>query len=226
MDNVENLYYDGKLLARGMEMPMLCNGVDKPQYDCTTWANEFNYLMNGTYSSASSTLLVPGVGVRTYKGIGFLVNSDTCECIHVSKSDSLSSGNANDGDFQANDTEFNKVSELANYIKENESTDINEVNINASLDSVVGLFLNHCPNEAELLQMIYVVKESLENMTGIDYPIYLYDPSKGLLQKADLSLEDEKSIQESLETTQIMYWPDDWDEPVVEDMENIRSHTK
>ena len=76
MDDIKTLYNEGKLLVRAMDWPQLKNGINGFEYDCTTWANEFCMLMNEGLSSVSSTLIVPDIGVSTYKNIGFLINSD------------------------------------------------------------------------------------------------------------------------------------------------------
>jgi len=226
MENIESLYNSGKLLVRAMDSPQLSRGSYGLQYDCTTWANEFVMLMNGNLSSASSTLIVPNVGVSTYKNIGFLINSDLANCFHISKLDSGSSGNINNGDFFANKPDFSTISELANYIKNNDHTDMNEVNINASIDSVVGLFINECPMQDMLLQMIYVIKKCLESLTGIDYSIYLYNTREGILNRIELSLELEQQILDTLKTTQMFYFPDEYSEPVVENINNVKYHTR
>lgn len=225
MDVVKKLYNDGKLLVRAMDFPLLKRGLDDLEYDCTTWANEFCLLMNGTLSSASSTLIVPTVGVSIYKSIGFFVNSDLANCFHISKSDSSSYGNTNDGDFFANKSDFQSVWELANYIKTNNYTAMNEVNINTSIDSVEGLFFVECKKQDLLLQMIYVVRFCLKKITGIDYPIYSYDVKNGKLNYIELTDELEKQIVQNLKSKKVFYWPDDYEEPVVEDINNTHIHS-
>ena len=224
MEDAVSLYNQDKLLVRAMDWPQISRGSEGLQYDCTSWANEFDMMMNKTLSSASSTLIVPGVGVSTYKNIGFLINSDKADCFHIATSDSGSSGNLENGDFHANKADFATISELANYIKENNSTDLNEVNINTNIDSVVGLFINECPLQERLLQMIYVAKKCIESMSGIDYPVYLYNSSEGKLKQMQISHEKEEEIIASLRTTQLFYWPDTYTEPVTEDLNMIKSH--
>ena len=226
MEDTQILYNNGKLLVRAMDWPQLKNGINGLEYDCTIWANEFCMLMNGCLSSASSTLIVPDVGVSTYKNIGFLINSDLANCFHISKSDSGSSGDVKNGDFFANKADFKTITELANYIKSNNDTTMNEVNIQASIDSVVGLFINECLQQNKLLQMIYVVKKCLENITGIDYPIYSYNSKEGKINKIELTNELEEQIIQTLKTTQVFYWPDEYDEPIIDDIRNINKYTR
>lgn len=226
MDDAKILYNEGKLLVRAMDWPQLKNGINGLEYDCTTWANEFYLLMNGGISSASSTLIVPNIGVSTYKNIGFLINSDLANCFHISKSDSGSSGDINNGDFFANRSDFKTIMELANYIKVSNDTTMNEVNIISSIDSIVGLFIDQCPRQDELLQIIYVIKKCLFNITDIDYPIYLYNSTEGKLNKIELTNELEQQIIQKLKTTQVFYWPDEYDEPIIGDIEDIHKHTR
>lgn len=226
MEDTQILYNNGKLLVRAMDWPQLKNGINGLEYDCTIWANEFCMLMNGCLSSASSTLIVPDVGVSTYKNVGFLINSDLANCFHISKSDSGSNGDIKNGDFFANKANFQAITELANYIKANNDTTMNEVNIQASIDSVVGLFINECLQQNKLLQMIYVVKKCLENITGIDYPIYSYNSKEGKINKIELTNELEQQIIQTLKTTQIFYWPDEYDEPITDDIGNINKYTR
>ena len=226
MNDAKELYNEGKLLVRAMDWPQLRNGIYGLEYDCTIWANEFCMLMAGSLSSASSTLIVPNVGVSTYKNIGFLINSDLANCFHIAKSDSGSSGNINNGDFFANKPDFQTITELANYIKASKDSTMNEVNINTSIDSIVGLFINECLVQDKLLQIIYVAKKCLDNITGIDYPIYLYNSKEGKLNKIELTSEFEQYIIQSLKTTQVFYWPDEYDEPVINDIREIHKYTK
>lgn len=176
--------------------------------------------MNHSLSSASSTLIIPGVGVSTYKNIGFLINADLANCFHISKVDSVSSGDIQNGDFSANQSDFSTIQELAFYIRENNATRMNEVNIAASIDSVVGLFINQCPSQEYLLQMIFVVRACLMRLTGIEYPIYLYDNKNGGLDKIELTDELEMEIISNLKSRTIFYWPDEYEEPIFDEIKS------
>ena len=224
MDEVENIYNEGKLLVRAMDFPQLQRGTDEFEYNCNDWANEFCMLMDGKLTSASSTLIVPSVGVSVYKNIGFLIDSDNANCFHIAKSDSGSSGNISNGDFHASEPDFNSIIELANYIKTSGDITMNEVNINASIDSVVGLFFNECPNQELLLQMLYVAKECIKDITGIDYPIYSYDSINGKLNNIVLTDELVDQITKNLKTNKLFYWPDNYDEPVEKEISSSNSH--
>lgn len=226
MYDAKKIYNEGKLLVRAMDWPSLKKGINGLEYDCTTWANEFCILNDGGLSSASSTLIVPNVGVSTYKNIGFLINSDLANCFHISKTDSCSNGDINNGDFFASKADFQTIMELTNYIKDSNDTTMNEVNIQTTIDSVVGLFINECLQQNKLLQMIYVVKKCIENIIGIDYPIYSYNSKEGKINKIELTNELEQQIIQTLKTTQLFYWPDNYDEPVINDIVVLNRYTK
>lgn len=225
MDTVDNLYSEGKLLVRAMDAPQLINGSNGLQYDATSWANEFLMMMNGSLTSASSTLIIPDVGVATYKNIGFLINSDLVECHHIAKSDSGSSGNISTGNFHANEADFQTLPELANYIATSRDNTMNEVNINASINAVEGLFFIECPRQDLLLQNLYVAKACLKDLTGIDYPIYSYDAQNGKLNYVELTSELEAAIRENLRTTNLFYWPDEYEQPVEKEIGSSNSYT-
>lgn len=223
VDLVKQIYKEEKLLVRAMDWPRLQRSGDNLEYDCTTWANEFSLLANKTLSSASTTLIVPNVGVSTYKSIGFLINSDLVNCFHIAISDSGSSGNIENGDFFANNSDFDNIEGLANYIKDNNSTTMNEVNIVASLDSVIGLFVNKCGQYQYLLALILIIQKCLKHMLGIEYPIYLYDSKCGSIERVELTVEFQEEIASSLKTKKIFYWPDEYNEPVFESLDNSES---
>lgn len=213
MDEVERLYSENKLLVRAMDQPTLREKKQVKYYECQTWVDEFDSLMKEGLDSLSTTLIIPNIGVMNYKNIGFLVNSDLADCFRINKSDSGSSGSIIKGDFQSNKSDFNKLSELANYIILHNNTTMNEVNVNIKLEAVVGLFVNKCMTFDRLLKKLYVVKKMLENITGIDYPIYSYDSLYGKIELVDLSKEMEEEIIDSLDTKEVCYWLEDSDEP-------------
>lgn len=223
MDQVEQIYNEKKLLVRAMDWPLLQRNGNDLEYDCTTWANEFNLLSNGKFSSASTTLIVPNVGVSTYKNIGFLLNSDLANCFHIAISDSGSRGDIVKGDFFAKNSDFETIEELSNYIKNNNSTIMNEVNVVASLNSVVGLFFNKCENQQYLISQIFIIQKFLDNMLGIHYPIYLYDSKCGSIEKFELTEELEVEIISSLKTKNIFYWLNELSEPVFVSLDTIKS---
>lgn len=223
MDDVFQIYKDNKLLVRAMDNPGLQRIENDFAYDCTTWTDEFNFMKTGTLSSASTTLIIPNIGVATYKNIGFLINSDLANCFHIAKSDSCSNGDILRGDFQASKTDFTSIEALANYIIQNNSTIMNEVNIITTIDSVVGLFFNKCPKQNRLIAMIYVVQQALKQMIGIEYPIYEYDMSNGIIEKLEITPELSEEIKNNLRTKNIFYWLEESSEPVIDNLDNLNN---
>lgn len=187
MDYVLNLYNNNNLIARAMDLPNLRRANDNTVFDCSTWINEFELMERNMFTSVSSTLLVPNVPVKTYKNVGYLVDSNIAECFHFCKTDSGSSGNISNGDFAANQSDFNSLEELADFIVKNNHGEMNEINMNLPPEAVVGLFINRCPNERFLLKGLIPTISALKKRFGIDLPLYEYDQSQGLLTKIELT---------------------------------------
>lgn len=188
-DEVLETFESDNLIIRAMEAPNITRDSGKLYYDCSIWTTEFELMKQNKFSSVSSTLLVPNVGVSTYKNVGFLVDARMVDVFHISKTDSLSNGNMLDGDFNAGDKDFNTTSELATYIKENNATEMNELNINLDLNGVIGLVVTKCPIEVELIRKMLFVIKALEHVTGITYPLYEYEKANGKITKIELTEE-------------------------------------
>ena len=73
--------------------------------------------------------------------------------------------------------------------------------------------------------MIYIVQTCLKNITGIDYPIYSYDTNNGKLNYIELTNELEQQIIQSLKSTNLFYWPDEYEGPIVDEIKNTHTHT-
>ena len=198
MEDVEKLYKEDKLLVRAMDYPSVIGGKDNGRFECQPWVDEFYSLIHDGLDSLSTTLIIPGVGVRNHKNVGYLINSSLTDCTNIS--------------------------DLAEYIKENDATEANEVDINVKLDGVVGLYINKCEHVNWLLKKIFVIKKMLKVLTGIDYPIFLYNFIKGELERIDLSKDQEAEIIDSLEANQIYYWPEESKEPMYISIESSSIH--
>ncbi len=187
MCNINDVYNAGKLLIRAVDLPRAHMTNGKLSIDCSTWSNEFAWMANNNFSSVSSTLLIPGVPVETYKNVGFLVNGSKAICHHIAISDSASSGSVAEGTFMANKADFNTLTELANFIKNNNYSTMNEVNINLNLDAVIGFVFLKCPREDLLLKNMFIVKNCIKELTGIDYPIYEYNGFLGTISEVEIT---------------------------------------
>ena len=189
MCNVNSVYNNGNLLIRAEDLPRthIING--KLSVDCSTWANEFALMAYNNFNSVSSTLLIPGVPVQTYKNVGFLVDGSKANCHHIALTDSVSAGNISEGTFIANKANFNTLSELANFIKNNNHSVMNEVNMNLNLDAVIGLVFLKCPRQELLLKNMLLVQACIKDLTGTIYPIYEYDSAIGKISEVTITYE-------------------------------------
>ena len=212
-DNVLDLYNERKLIIRAVDLPNLHISEGKIKYDCSIWANEFAMMMNNEFESVSSTLLIPNVGVHTYKNVGFLVDSDLARIQHIAKSDSGSSGSFSNGDFFANNADFNSIEQLANHIAQNKDTTMNEVNMAIPFDSVIGLAMVKCDNSLGNLKRMIIVQKCIYQLTGINFDIYEYDMKIGKIGKIDLTDElIEKMCESQNDVNEFDYWTDYSDE--------------
>ena len=226
MNYIEDKYNEGKLIIRAVDLPQLHRINDEVKYDCSIWANEFAMIMNDEFESVSSTLLIPNVGVKTYKNVGFLVDSDFAEIQHIALSDSGSSGSFRNGDFMANCSDFETLDRLANYIKVNNYTTMNEVNISIPINSVVGLVVIKCGNELKHLKAMMAVRECLHELTGIQFDIFEYDSNYGKINQIDLTDELIETIISSSNVNKYDYYTDYSDDIYEGSINNNRNHSK
>lgn len=226
MSYVSEKYDEGKLIIRAVDLPRLHKVNNEIKYDCSVWANEFAMIMNNEFESVSSTLLIPNVGVKTYKNVGFLVDSDFAGIQHIALSDSGSRGNFRNGDFKANPPDFEVLEQLANYIKINNYTTMNEVNISIPLNSVVGLVVMKCGNELKHLKRMMIVRKCLYELTGIEFDIFEYDSNYGKIKQIDLTDELLDAINSIPGVDKYDYYTDYSDEIYEGSIDFTRSHSK
>lgn len=195
MENAIEIFNSDNLIIRAVDNPTLTREDGKVLYDCSTIAQEFEMMMSDSgMNSVSSTLLIPGEHVSTYKAIGYLIDARKADCFHICKSDSGSSGNVTDGDFKANQADFDTVSELAEYIKNTKDHRMNEINLNLTIDGVIGLVFNESINYIRNLQAVIIFQSALFKLTNTYYPIYMYSKEKGTLQIIELTEEEKYQI--------------------------------
>lgn len=209
---ITDKYNEGKLIIRAVDLPQLHKVNGEIKYDCSIWANEFAMIMNDDFESVSSTLLIPNVGVRTYKNVGFLVDSDFAGIQHIALSDSGSSGSFKNGDFRANRPDFDTLDQLANYIKVNNYTTMNEVNMSIPLNSVVGLVVVKCGAELKNLKRMLAVRDCIYKLTGIQFDIFEYDNNFGKIEQIDLTDELIEKINSTSNVNKYDYYTDYSDE--------------
>lgn len=189
-NSVQDLLTKDKLLARAMDVPFW--SIHKSAHDFSTWAKEVDFLRNEGLTSLSTTLLVSGEKIPTYKNMGFLINSDLVDVKHIADTDSGSSGDFEDGSFSASETDISTLSELAEKTRHEHLRDMNEVNINVnSEDAYVGLFVNKTKSDTPKAQIL-LAQEYYKQQTGKTLPIYIYDSANGSLSSFNPS-EKEKT---------------------------------
>lgn len=194
---IEELFNEDKMLVRAMDEPSLRRNDSSLFYDFSVWAEEADIAKNDRLTSLSSTLLVPGEKIPTYKNMGFLLNSEKADIVHVADSDSGSMGNVADGDFVANPTDLKTLSDLAAKTRTEKLRDMNEVNVNIKDDAIEGLFVNKCPSERPKA-MILLAQEYYKLQTGKELPIFTYDQANGYLQPLEMSKEEKKDFLERM----------------------------
>lgn len=192
------LFEDDKILARAMDEPSLRRNDSSLFYDFSIWAEEADIAAKDRLTSLSSTLLVAGERIPTYKNIGFLVDSTKADIIHVADSDSGSMGDVIEGNFRANPTDLKSLSDLAARTRMKKLRDMNEVNINIKDDAIIGLFVNKCPSDRPKA-MILLAQEYYKLQTGKNLPIYSYDQSGGSLQPLEMNDDEKKMFLEKMQ---------------------------
>ncbi len=194
-DDVINLFNQGKLLARAMEYPSIHRnyGTKDVSYDFSIWADECEEAKKEGLKSLSTTLLVSGEPIPTYKSIGFLLNSEKTEVRHISEMDSGSCGNEKNGDFKANTSGIQTLLELKNIIKSKHENVMNEVNVNMGENAYIGLFANKITSQLQIARML-LAQKYYELQTGIALPMYIYDSKIGNLENYDVTLDEKASI--------------------------------
>ena len=211
-NRIEELFDKDKLLVRAMDVPVLAKRESGLVYDFSVWAEEVEQMKRGEFTSGSSTLLVKGEVVPTYKNMGFLIDGEKAEAFHIAESDSGSNGDIADGTFVANDTDLHSLAELAQRVRSKHSKIMNEVNINIKDGSaVLGLFVNKAMSEAPKAHIL-MAQEYFKMQTGKTLPIYVYDSKGGELTEYNPPKEERESIvtrlKESrrLHSSSLGYW--------------------
>ncbi len=196
-------FINNRIIVRGMDNPTLKRSGEKIVNDFSIWAGEYEMANDQGLYSLSTTLLVPGESIPTYKPIGFIMDESKCNIRHISEQDSGSCGNEQNGDFRANSSSINSLDELENIIKQKHQNVMNEVNINISSDAIVGLFANMCSSNMTMINIILAQKYFMMQ-TGKELPIFMYDVKAGYLVPLNIN-ENEKNqfIQQSIENKKI-----------------------
>lgn len=184
------------LLARAIDAPMYSrHGLNFDVID-----NEVELMGGkGGMKHVSSTLLIPGEGVRVYKPLGFLVDSERTGIEYVAEGDSLSNVDSG-GQLQAINGNVSTLSELAQLIHKTHTKDMNEVNVTLPTDAVRGLFTIDAPR-AKLDAL--VTRHHLQREGKGVLPVFTYDQDQGSLVQWEPTGEETAALLGSVRTEEI-----------------------
>lgn len=232
-DNVTELLGENKLLARAMDFPSVRRPIGDVgiAYDFSTWAEEYDIAKIKGLTSLSTTLLVKGEIVPTYKAIGFLVDGNKSKVRHVSEYDSGSNGNEASGNFKAGTPNLESLDKLANVIHQKQEETMNEVNINMNEDAYVGLFTNQA-GSLKTLASIIMAQKYYELQTGKVLPIYTYNSQEGSLTRLDIASDEKANIikeclsKKILRSSTIFYETESGESKNIDYFDSIRTQDK
>ena len=193
-DKVINLFEQGKILARAMENPNITriSKTNSFYYDFSDVIAEFDEARTKGKDCASTTLIMSGKKIPTYRAYGFLIDSKKTDLIHISERDSGSSGEISKGDFRAYTESLSSLDELSQQIREEDgSTSMNEVNVCMKDDAYIGIFTN--PDKRSIAFGIILQKLN-DILFGAVLPLYMYEKNQGQLISLDLDISQKIDI--------------------------------
>jgi len=190
----QEIFQGDRLLARAVDAPMYSrHGLDFDVID-----NEINLMNTDSGIRVSTTLLIPNESIRVYKAFGFLIDSDRTDIEHVAEKDSMSS--IKEGQLRATNGNVSTLPELAQWIHETHTNDMNEVNITLPAEAVRGLFTIDAPR-AKLDAL--VTQHHLKREGRGALPLFIYDRDKGSLEHWEPTSEEATELLESVRVEQI-----------------------
>ena len=178
---VLSLFKENRLLARATETEVLSDvDEDHPRLKFECHQREIDAMAEGRFKNVSSTLLIPGSAVNTYKPYGFLMNAKTATILHAATHD-IGSFTNGDGSLNASAEENMSLDELTAYVKKFPGNfGMNEVNANFNLKDLEGLFV--CRSDSSYGKVdVLVLQKMIQAKYGIALPIFQYDPDLGKL---------------------------------------------
>lgn len=207
-NNIISLFKKGELLARGMESSNLNREyrTGKIYYDYSGVSGEINEAMVNGKDTASTSLLISGNRMNTYKANGFLIDSNKTDIVHISLTDSGSSGGGND--FYASGESLSSLQELVETSNSGNYNPMNEINVNMGVEAYRGIFTS--TSKYNVAQGI-IMQKIAERMLQRKLPIFQYDNMRGKLTNLQLSKEEKISIikqcieDQKLRTNEIQY---------------------
>lgn len=192
----EKVFENGTLLVRALDSPRITKTPAGIGLDYDAINNELEDLQDQEgdgLSYASSTLLLPGKRVPTYKGFGFMFDGSESELHHLHPQDSGSNGQGKD--FRAAESRITSLAELAEVIQENPTPPMNEVNASFRESNLMGIFANEASKPTNKLDA-WFTRHHLTNKTDKQLPLYIYNTEAGTIQQWEPTLEEIKTLIE------------------------------
>lgn len=178
------LYNKGeqRVIVRAMDRDIIDYGG--PSLDMLSWNQEISQMKRNEYKHASSTLIVNGQKVMTYKGCyGFIFSAEGSELTHICKGDS-GSATGDAGNLMAAG-ETISLDELTKYIREvpyvQKNQSYNEINGNFVINDLKGLYIKKLPSNcstcvsSQIKLEILIAQKQIQKRHGIFLPIFQYD---------------------------------------------------
>lgn len=173
--NVEVLFNSGNLLVRALDTPRIArnefgkfslnyDSIDRETADLFGRGDE-----HGLWY-ASSTLVLPGKKIPTYKGFGFMFNGATATLHHIHEQDSASNGQGDS--FNAAASDLTSLADLATRIPDGGAS-MNEVNATFRSPDLAGFFAIKAPKQSAKIEA-WLLQQRTKESTGNDYPVYIY----------------------------------------------------
>lgn len=184
VDRVLGKFKEGHLLARVLQIPRITRGLDGPELEFGMWRHAAEGLTaEGGMEHLSTTLIMEGKQIPIYLSpIGLLFDSDSVQVLHVASSDS-GSITTDTGELHTNQSDLKTLDELRGYYSNKVGTqEMNEVNINAGINSLVGLVIRKGVRSPYTFVEFEAVRKFLSDK-GIVLPAYEYDERKGEMSR-------------------------------------------
>lgn len=198
-DPVETAYKLDKLLCRALEEEVLSSAfVEEHKLVGKTFTSvrsEIEYMKGPEGLFASSTLLVEGIPIPTYKPYGMLFDARLCVIKGAYHSD-CNSCKDDRGLPLIPDKGKRTLYQLAEEIKKSDSQQMNEVF--AKLDQPIGLYARFGNSSAYIEVMM--VKDYLKKRFNLNLPVYLYNQAKGLIFKVENSKRERQKEAKKFST--------------------------
>ena len=178
--SIEEVFKSGNLLVRGLDAPAIISdgaGNYGLKYDIIDGETDNMFGEDDQQGELymSSTLILPGKHIPTYKNFGFMFNGATAKLHHVHPQDSGSHGHGDN--FFAATSNLHSLADLAAVVS-NEEPQMNEVNATFEGSDLKGIFALEARKPVGKVSAL-LMQQRLKMTIGVELPIYVYDVSVG-----------------------------------------------